>query len=119
MSNATDAADKIIHVAIYDVALKAAKAAALAEAPWLRFPVISSLFDFMLGKFAGWVYGALDKAVVFAIIDIETQAQRHAYDSAVAEIKAKLAKPNPTPEEIEKARQELEKRLGDLIGMHP
>ncbi len=93
MSAATETADKIIHGAIFDVALKAAKGA--------------------------WVYDALDRAVVFAIIDIETEAQRKAYDSAIADVKAMLARPNRTPEEIEKARVELEKRLADLISIHP
>lgn len=119
MSAATDTADQIIQAAIYNVAVPAAKAAAVAEAPWLGAPVLSQVFDYLLGKFADWIYKALDQAVVFSIIDLQTEAQRKAYDEAVAALKAVVNQPTATPQDIEKARQDLEKKLADLINLHP
>src|ERR1044072_3740741 len=81
VSDATKAADEIIHAAVFDVGENAARALALSEAPWLGWPVISVIFDKLLNRFAGWIYEALDKQVTFVIIDIETEAQRKAYDS--------------------------------------
>jgi hypothetical protein len=121
MSTSTDLADELIHAAIYDVALRAAKAAAVAEAPWIGWPVFSQMFDFMLNRFADWIYDALDKAVVFAIIDLETEAQRRAYDEAVAAFKQVLSPPTGVPDAdaIAKAEAEFKKRLADLIRLHP
>lgn len=121
MSDATDLADEMIHAAIYDVALKAAKASAVAEAPWLAWPVFSQVFDFLLGRFADWIYDALDKAIVFAIIDLETEAQRRAYDDAVAAFKSALQPATGVPDAnvIAQAEAEFKKRLADLIRLHP
>lgn len=121
MSKATDLANKIIHAAVYDVALRGAKLAAYAEAPWLKAPIISQIFEYLLGKFADWVYTSLDNAVAFSIIDIETQAQREAYEDAVHELKATLQPLTGAPdaEAIAKAEEEFRKRLSDLIRMHP
>lgn len=121
MSTATDTADAIIHAAIYDVAVTAAKSAAVAEAPWIAYPVISQVFDFLLSRFADWIYGALDKAVVFAIIDLETEAERRAYDEAVAALKQVIQPINGVPDAdaITKAQAEFKKHLADLIRLRP
>lgn len=121
MSASTDIADKIIHAAVYDVAVQSARAAAIAEAPWIASPVISQIFDLLLGKFADWVFAALDKAVTFAIIDLETEAQRAAYDDAVAAFKLAIQPPTGAPDAdaIAKAEAEFKRRLADLIRLRP
>lgn len=121
MSNATELATKIIHAAVFDVAVKGARMAAVAEAPWLAYPVISQIFDFLLNHFAEWVFTALDNAVAFSIIDIETEAQREAYEEAVSVLRTTLNPLTGVPDAdaIAKAEAEFKKRLGDLIRMHP
>lgn len=122
MSAATNTASEIIRAAVYDVAIPAAKAALIAEAPWLKAPVIGAIFNFIFNKIGDKIFDALDKAVVFAIIDIETQAQRKAYDQAVAMLRAAL---QPLPgkviddAKIKKAEEEFKRRLADLVRMRP
>lgn len=117
MSKATDAADKIIHAAIYDVALMAAEKAAIAEAPFLGLPVIRQVFHYLLMQMADLIYPQLDNMVDFKIIDTEVGHELITYNAAKDRLRMAVLPTQGEPDaaEIENAKADFKKRLADLI----
>lgn len=102
-----DLVEKIIHATIMTVARNAAKAALVAEAPWLKLPVISQVFDFILGRSFGFVSQQLETQAVYTTIDFQTQAQTFAYLKAVNKLRQ-------NPEDVN-AQKDFEDTLAELI----
>lgn len=113
MGAANDLINAILKKAIYDLALKAAITRLIYTAPWLALPVIHPVFVFIMTKLAGLLYEEMALRVDFSVIDFETEQERRQYEAAVAELMKLSA--NPTPEELERAREEIRRRLADLI----
>lgn len=87
-NSAAKTVDEIIQVAIYDVAVAAFKAFAVAEAPWLKLPIISQLFSLIVDSFAGSLYKFLAQSATFEIIDLQTDSELNAYTKAEAALRA-------------------------------
>lgn len=124
MSTATDTADSIIKYAIYEIALKAAESAAIAQVPWLAMPVVNQIFTLIMGKFADLIFTALDQAVIFSIINIETAEQRQAYDDSVVKLHQVVDVFSYPSQEarnaaVQDATLEFKNRLANLIRIAP
>lgn len=74
-----ETADAIIHAAVFDVALKEAKAAIIAQYPGLALPVLQTLLSMALNWVGTFIYTALARLVTFTIIDLQTGAEKDAY----------------------------------------
>lgn len=86
-TNATATAfNAIVHAAIFDVVIRAARADAVLNFPWLAWPVVSQLFGLGLSWFGGLVYQAMAAAGTFAIIDEQTSKELADYRKALAEL---------------------------------
>lgn len=118
MSTARETIEQLVKKMIFDVALKAAITRIVSAAPFLAWPVVNPVFVFAITKLAEKLYAEMALVVDFAVIDFRTDQERRAYEAAVAELR-RVAQPpqggTPNAEEIERARQELERRLADLI----
>lgn len=98
---------------VMNVALKAALTSIEAQAPFLRLPIIKEEFEFLSKVLVTSVYGQLDKIAVFDIVDIRDEKERAAYDSAESVLKAALTKGDK--DGVQKAREDFEKTIADLV----
>jgi hypothetical protein len=105
--------NKIIEVSIMDVGVRAAKAAATAELPFLAWPGISQMFDYLLKKIAKYFYMAFATQATFAIIEAQAQAELEAYNATIDNLK-KAVEANDQAA-IDAAREEFKRKLQDLI----
>jgi hypothetical protein len=80
--------DAALKSLVNDVVIAAAKAAAIAEAPWLSWPVISNLFDALLNWIGGYVYKAMAEWTTMGVIDVQTWIENSNYQKALADLKA-------------------------------
>lgn len=111
--------DKQIRDLIFNVVLAAAIQGISAAIPFLKLPVISTVFSFIVTKVAEAIYVELSRYVVFSLIDMRVGEERDKYKAAVVELKETTSKPGATPEEINAAKQEFERRLRALISLKP
>ena len=78
----------IIHDAIFDVGMSAAKAALIIAWPVCGWPVISQLIDLLFNWVAGYIFTGLADLSTFAIIDVQVAIETAQYDAAVAALQA-------------------------------
>lgn len=86
INQAVSAADAIIKNAEFTIGLQIAKTSAVADFPWLGWPVISQLFDLVLNWFAEYVYRGMTGVVNQAIIDAQTGKEKADYAAAKAKL---------------------------------
>lgn len=103
----------IIQFAIYDVAVNALQVAAIAELPWLGWPVIKQLFGLLLNTIAGYIYKYLAQAATFEIIDLQTEAEQSAYAAAVGKLQTAIS--TGDQDATTQGIDEFKKSLGSLI----
>lgn len=108
-----DIVDKFIQGLIFGLGVNAAIAAAIAQFPFLGLPIISTLFRFAIEKVAGIIYQTLETNVAFSIIQFQTDAQKKAYDDALAALTSAHLKGDLG--EIEKSKQDFKNKFKDLI----
>jgi hypothetical protein len=87
-NSAAQAVDSALKSIINDVVISAAKAAAVAAAPWLAWPVVSQLFDALLGWIGGYVYTAMAEWSTIGVIDVQTWIEKSDYQTALTQLKA-------------------------------
>lgn len=100
-----------VRTLIFDVVLKAALNSISAAIPFLKLPVINTVFKFIVTKIVGVIYDEISRYVTFTLIDIKTKEQLNRYNQAVIELKT------ASPEEIENAKIKFRSTLSDLIGI--
>lgn len=103
----------ILEIAIMEVGLRLAKAAAIAEVPILGTWPISMIFDYLLKKLGRYFYLGMATFSTFKIIDEQTRGQRERYDASIDAVHRAVVANDPIA--LEKAREEFKKRLADLI----
>jgi len=103
----------IIHIAVIDVALSAAKAAIHGSAPWTNWPVIKQIIDGLMDYVVSKFCLELQRTGVFLTIYFQVEAQRRAYQKAEARIRAEYYARGGelSPESLE----EFKHALRDLI----
>jgi hypothetical protein len=95
------------------VAEEALKALLSAEAPWTRWPVISTFTDFILSRIISQLEKFFSEHSTFLIIDFQTAAEKKKYMQSIEELKAAI--PTGDKDAIEKARQKAKEDLANLI----
>ena len=115
MSKLTDASDRIVHSAVFDVAIGSVKAAAIADSPWLALPVISDVFDLLLLVVGNMIFKQLSTMIDFKIIEFQTEDQRKEYEASVNTLKSVAQKEGVTNGEIEDASSDFRSKLSSLI----
>lgn len=109
-----NAADTVIQRLIFDVALQAAMAAAIADSPWLGLPVIKQLLSSLLQVVAGYIYKALAVHVSFAIINAQTLAEQKDFEASTSALAEAFKKGDDN--EIQVATDNVKRALRSLIG---
>lgn len=106
------ALNNIVHV-LFTVGLKAGSEAIKTSAPFLRLPIISWLFDFIVNRFGDMIDQEIQMNLTFMIIDLQTANEVKAYQESLDALKkANAAKDQDA---INKAKEEYKKKLADLI----
>ena len=107
------AVNKIIERLIFDVAVRTARAAAIAEAPWLGLPVISQVFDYLLNLFGKFIYEALARQATFTVIDSQVGKSLTEYETAVSGLNQAVAA--GSAEDVDKAQLATKAALINLV----
>ena len=102
----------VVHT-IFTVGLTAGKEAIKVQVPFLRLPVISTLFNLLVDYFGDKIDEELRLNMTFFVIDIQVAKERDAFEKARDALK--LVKETKDQDAINKAREEFKKKLGDLI----
>lgn len=113
VNTAADTADSIIHDVIYEVAVNAAITACSAYLPFLKLPIISSLFSFAVNKVAALIYTYLSQFVTFLVIDIQVDSEKTLYAQAEGGLRTAMLTADPA--QIAAARAQFKATLGSLI----
>lgn len=98
---------------IFSIGFKAGKEAIKTKLPFLRLPLISTVFDILVDQIGDKIDEELRLNMTFLVIDIQTMREKEAFEKARDELK--LAKEKKDQDAINKAREEFKKKLGDLI----
>jgi hypothetical protein len=110
---AATVANDVLHGLIFDVAVSAAEAAIVAEAPFMANPVLQFIEDEVIKYVAGKIYEALAKGATFAIIDAQTSAEAAAANAATSALKSALTTGDQNA--IDKATQDFTSAFGKLV----
>jgi hypothetical protein len=106
-------ANEVIQFALYEVAVKALKNAVYAEAPYLKIPPLSWIFEGVLNWVTGKLYTMLSQTATFVILDIQTDAERRAYSAAEGALREAMLIGNQ--EAINDAARKFKAALGSLV----
>jgi hypothetical protein len=106
-------ADQLAQDLVYNAAVKAVTVEATAAAPWLGLPVVSTIFQYVLNWIAGKIYTVLSEWVEFKVIQLKTDAEKQAYDAAVAQLQA--AQTSGDPNALEQAKTDFSDAFSKLI----
>lgn len=107
------AIDQVVHTAVMTLALNAAEKALIAQFPELELPVLHQIFEAVLHYAFNYIDQALEQVAAFEVIDGQTDAEAKAYQDAVSQLAAALAKGDPNA--ISQANQTFSNDLGPLI----
>jgi hypothetical protein len=102
-----------LELSIKEVGVKLAKTALVVELPFLGWPGISQVVDYLLGKIANYFYLSTAQFATFQIIEAQAKAELEAYNLTIEELKKAVVSEDQAA--IEKAREEFKKKLQDLI----
>lgn len=98
---------------IVEVVISSAKAAAIAEAPFLKFPVISQIFDYLIGKMSSYLYIALANFGTFTVIDIQIGNELSNFHKAKDNLKEAIE--NGNKDSVADAKAVFNRSLASLI----
>lgn len=97
----------------FTIGLVAGKAALRIYLPWLNWPIISQLFNLIVDRYGAMIDKEFQLGATFLIIDIQTDAEKRAYDEATDALKQ--AHSIGDTDAIQKAKDEYKKKLAELI----
>jgi hypothetical protein len=98
---------------LVDVSVSAAKAASIAAFPPLGWPIISTIYGIILSKIGALISTELQGYAAFAVIDIQTDIEKSAYNSAVSNLKQAQASGDQNA--VSQAKQSFKDTLAKLI----
>lgn len=108
-----ETANKIIHAAIFDVALEGAEKGMIANLPFLGFPFINTIFKAVFTWIANYIYSYLSRLATFSVIDIQIGTEKTAYTTAEKDLRA--AELSGDKNALTQATVEFRAALGPLI----
>ena len=98
---------------IFTIGLKAGRETIKTYVPFLRLPVISTLFNMLVDYFGDKIDEEIKVNITFLVVDIQTAKERDEFNKARDALK--LVKDTKDQDAINKAREEFKKKLGELI----
>jgi len=113
INNVATDINNAIQIAIFDVALNALKAYAVASLPWLGWPIINQLFNLLTNLIGKYVYTYLAQIATFTVIDMQTAAETQAYAQALNALQAAMTTGDQNA--IGQATSEVKTALAALI----
>lgn len=102
----------VIH-AIVGAAIVGAETAAKAAVPWLAWPIVAQLFDYLASKFGDLIYTELATSATFFVINFQTAEEKSAYIDSLNNLQ--IAQSGGDADAIAKALQQARDNLGKLI----
>jgi hypothetical protein len=112
-------AGSLIKSLIFDLVLKQVISRAIANLPFLAWPIVNPIFVYLIQKLGTMIYLELERAVAFEIINHRTEIERAAYEQSVERLKSELQNPIQDPDRVEAAKQVMRDRLRDLVRFKP
>jgi hypothetical protein len=82
----TNVINNIIQKSIFNVAINAIYTSMCIASPWLKYPIINSIFKYILGYFGNYLYIFLAQDAVITTINVQTEQQLAAYSAASSEL---------------------------------
>lgn len=102
----------VVHT-IWGMGFVAGREAIKTYVPFLRLPVISQLFDLLIGRFGAIIDRELQLNATFIVITIQTRDELTAYEKSKQDLK--LAQTQGDPNAISEAQKKLKEDLAKLI----
>ncbi len=97
--------NRILDTLIKGLGADMAIAVAIAEAPWLGWPVVTELFRYFIRRLSLSIDDTIKKNADIIVIRFQNDIRKAEYDSAIEPIK----NGNPTPEEIKRAEDAIDR----------
>jgi hypothetical protein len=113
VNNTANALNEAIQIAIFDVALNAMKAYALVQMPWLAWPVVNQIFNLITKLLGNYIYTFLSQVATFAVIDMQTDAEKEAYSQALTQLLAAYSSGDQNA--IQRATTDVKQAMASLI----
>lgn len=107
-------ANKVLRFAV-DLAVKSAETAVKVALPDLALPVVSSIVDFVIGKFGDYFYTFLAEHATILVINFETKQEKDNFMGAINELQTAVD-PAAHQAALQKAKDALAK-LGHWDGI--
>lgn len=77
--------------ALVSITVAGAQMAAKAELPWLAWPVVDELFDYLTNEFGDLIYKELASSATFLVIDCQTAEEKNNLLESINNLKAAQA----------------------------
>lgn len=102
------AVNAVVDTLVKGLGVEVAYALAIAQAPWLQLPIISSIFRYVLNLFAGSLDKNLKINLDIILIRYQNDAIKEEYDKAIEPLKDKG---EVSDEELQKIKDSLDKLI--------
>lgn len=112
VNEAATIANKILRTCV-DGFIIVVDSALMTQAPWLKLPIVSQIYHFILNKLGDKLYEFFGTGTTFLIIDFQTVQEKNNYMVAIALLQE--AQKSGDSDAIIKARKEAVDALGKLI----
>lgn len=117
MNPTLDTVEKIEHFVVYELAVEGAILAVSTYLPFLKIPVISTMFRIVVFKFTNILYAELNKLSIFGVINIQVDRENSQYKEAKEELKTVID--TGVRNEINTASKLFKEKLRALIRLNP
>lgn len=104
--------DSVIHT-IFTVGLTAGSEVLKSYLPFLRLPVISQIFNFIVNRYGKMIDEAIQTMATYAVINIQTAHEVSGFNTAKDALK--LAQGGTDDLAKQKAREDFKKKLAALL----
>lgn len=88
-------------------------AMAVSEAPFLGWPIISSIVKLVIGRLTQKIYGAIEPPVALAIIKFQNDQEKAAYEASLKALEE--AKKTGNEDAIKKAKEDRNAAIDNVI----
>jgi len=109
-----DVVDGIVNDLICGLGVDAVMTAIVAEAPWVKIPILNQIVRYFIEKIAKKLFLTIGPFIDFKIIKFQNDAHKAAYDQAVIEFKKALVT-GVDSDEFKKANQKFNDDFDKLV----
>ena len=112
-NHAASVVNGILKKVIEGTSVDAIEALVIADVPWLGFPVIKQVFEFILNKVAALIYVRAANAATKIVVDIQVNGEESVVLSSFQNLQMAIA--SGDADAIKKASDNLDEAYGSLI----